>query len=111
MKQNAASIRGASPVPVYPYDVEGIFFTTSPHCLYIHNFKDQETLYLLNIASKPLKCYRLSDGRELELKERTTCEDDSSWLISLPPRAVGEIDQVICVELEEEQVEFEAIHW
>ena len=111
MKHNSTSIRGASPVPVYPYDVEGIFFTTSPHRLYIHNFKNQESLYLLNIASRPLKCYRLSDRRPLELKERKTCEDDSSWLISLPPRADNEVDQVICVELEDEQVEFEAIHW
>ncbi len=111
MKRNGDSIRSASPVPVYPYDVEGIFFTTSPHRLYIHNFRDQESLYLLNIASKPLKCYRLSDGKPLELKERTTCEDDSSWLISLPSREKNEINQVICVEMEDEHVEFESVHW
>ena len=111
MKLNGGSIRSASPVPVYPYDVEGIFFTTTPHRLYIHNFKDQESLYLLNIASKPLKCYRLSDGKPLELKERTTCEDDSSWLISLPSREKNEINQVICVDMEDEHVEFESVHW
>jgi len=111
MKQNGDSIRGASSVPVYPYDIEGIFYTTSPHRLFIHNFKDQESLYLLNISSKPLSCYRLSDGKPLDLKERTTCEGDSSWLISLPARAEDEIDQVICVDIEEEQVSFEPIHW
>ena len=111
MQKNKDSIKGASPVPVYPYDVEGIFFTSSPHKLYIHNFKDQETLYLLNIASTPVKCYRLRDGKALKLKERMTCEDDSSWLISLPPREEGEVDQVICVEIEEEKVEFEPVHW
>lgn len=111
MCKNGESIKGTAPVPVYPYDVEGTFFTASPHRLYIHNFRETESLYFLNIASTPKSCYRLSDGKQLKLKERTTGEGDSSWLISLPPREAGEIDQVICVELEEEAVSFEPIHW
>ncbi len=111
MGKNGKSVIGASPVPVYPYDVEGIYFTASSHRLYIHNFRQRESLYLLNIASTPLKCYLLSSGEELTIKERETCEGDSSWLIPLPPMEAEETDQVICVEIEEEYVAFEPIHW
>ena len=111
MDKNRESICGTEPVPVYPYDVEGIFFTASPHKLYIHNFKERDVLYLLNIASTPVKCYRLSDKKGLMLKERTTCEGDSSWHIALPPREQGEVDQIVCVEIKEENASFEPIHW
>ena len=111
MKENGESIRNTSPVPVYPYDVEGVFFTCSPNRLYIHNFKNAETLYLLNIANTPLECYRLRDRKKLKLKERTTGEGDSSWLISLPDREKDEVNQVLCVEIKEEQVMFEPVHW
>jgi len=63
------------------------------------------------LANKPLRCYRLSDKLPLKLIERTTCEGDSSWMISLPPRNPDEIDLVVCVEIAEGQVEFEPIHW
>ena len=77
--------------------------------MYIHIFEKMDSAYLLNIANKPLKVYRLSDGMPLSLKERTTCEGDSSWLIKLPARGGSEIDQVICVEIEGESVVFEPI--
>jgi alpha-L-fucosidase len=111
MRDCGESIYGTRPVPVYPYDIEGMYFTARPGKLFIHIFEPKERAYLLNIANKPLRCYRLSDKLPLNLIERTTCEGDSSWLISLPPRNPDEIDLVVCVEIAEEQVEFEPIHW
>lgn len=111
MGMNSQSIRETKPVPVYPYDVEGLFFTCEPGKLYIHVLESREQVYLLNIANKPTGCHLVADGKPLTLKERTTCEGDSSWLIALPPRNAGEIDQVVCVELEEEAIVFEPIRW
>ena len=85
------------------------FFTWKPGKLYIHIFEPLETAYLLNIANKPVKAYRLSDSLPLVVKERTTCEGDSSWTIKLPPRSSEEIDQVICVEVIGDTIEFEPI--
>jgi len=109
MAVNGESIYGTTPVPLYPYDIDWGYFTAKPGKLYIHIFENMETAYLLNIANKPLKAYRLSDRLPLSLKERTTCEGDSSWLIKLPPRGDTEIDQVICVEIAGGLVEFEPI--
>lgn len=111
MQKNAESIKGTQPVPVYPYDIEWAFFTSKPGKLFIHIFNQRETAYLLNIANKPTACYRLSDKRELKLKERTTCEGDSSWLIHLLPPEPDTLVQVVCVEFEKADVEFEPIHW
>lgn len=109
MEKNGESIYGSKVLPLYPYDIDWGYFTAKKGKLYIHIFEDKEEAYLLNIANKPLLCYRLSDGLPLNLKERTTCEGDSSWLIKLPPREKGEIDQVVCVEIEGDDVIFEPI--
>ncbi|HCM25525.1 MAG: hypothetical protein A2Z99_01490 [Treponema sp. GWB1_62_6] len=109
MALNGDSIYDTTPVPLYPYDIDWGYFTSKPGKLYIHIFEKMDSAYLLNIANKPLKVYRLSDGMPLSLKERTTCEGDSSWLIKLPARGGSEIDQVICVEIEGESVVFEPI--
>jgi len=109
MALNGESITGTSPVPLYPYDIDWGYFTGKPGKLYIHIFERMESAYLLNIANKPLKAYRLADRLPLSIKERTTCEGDSSWLIKLPDRGDGEIDQVICVEIEGDAVIFEPI--
>lgn len=93
----------------YPYDIEWGYFTARSGKLYIHIFEEKESAYLLNIANKPKCCYRLRDKMPLTLKERTTGEGDSSWLITLPPREADEHDQVICVEVEGDRIEFEPI--
>lgn len=109
MEKNGESIYGTRALPLYPYDIDWGYFTSKKGKLYIHVFEDKTEAYLLNIANKPLRCYRLSDGLPLTLKERTTCEGDSSWLIKLPPREAGVIDEVICVEIEGDDVVFEPI--
>lgn len=103
------SIYGTTQMDYYPYDIEWGYFTARPGKLYIHIFEEKETAYLLNIANKPIRCYRLRDGMPLTLKERTTGEGDSSWLITLPAKEADEHDQVICVEVEGDQIVFEPI--
>lgn len=109
LQKNGQSIYGTKRLPIYPYDIDWGYFTAKEGKLFIHVFAEMETAYLLNIVNKPKKCYRLADGLPLELKERTTCEGDSSWLIKLPKREAGEIDQVICVEVEGDAITFEPI--
>ena len=109
MALNGESIYNTLPVPLYPYDIDWGYFTSNPGKLYIHIFDEMDSVYLLNIANRPLKTYRLSDKYPLTIKERTTCEGDSSWLIKLPPRGEKEVDMVICVEVEENSIEFEPI--
>ena len=64
---------------------------------------------MLNIHNKPLKAYLLKDKTPLKVKERCTCEGDSSWLIKLPQNRDKDIDRVICVEVEGAELEFESI--
>lgn len=109
MAKNGESIYGTKRMPLYPYDIDWGYFTAKPGKLYIHIFEEMERAYLLNIANKPLSCYRLSDKSPLTLKERVTCEGDSSWLITLPKRECDEYDQVICVEVEGDDIVFEPI--
>lgn len=112
MRKNGESIYGTKRMNLYPYDIDWGYFTAKPGRLYIHIFDDEmEKAYLLNIANKPLACYRLSDKKPLLLKERTTCEGDSSWLITLPEREPDEIDLVVCVEVAEEEIFFEPIRF
>ncbi|MEA4896754.1 MAG: alpha-L-fucosidase [Christensenellaceae bacterium] len=103
------SIYGTRPVPAYPYDIDWGYFTSRPGKLYIHVFEEMPDVYLLNMANTPKRAYLLSDGRELTLKERVTCEGDHSWRILWPGEQPKDIDTVICVEIEEDQVAFEAI--
>ncbi len=103
------SIYGAHPVPTYPYDIDWGYFTARPGKLYIHVFEDLPDVYLLNMANKPRRAYLLADGRELELRERVTCEGDHSWRILWPGEKPKDIDTVICVEIEEDQIAFEPI--
>ncbi len=109
MAKNGESIYGTVRMPLYPYDIEWGYFTTKPGKLYIHIFEEMDRAYLLNIANKPLACYRLSDKMPLQLKQRVTCEGDSSWLITLPKRERDEYDQVICVEVEGDEIVCEPI--
>jgi alpha-L-fucosidase len=115
MKKNGESIYGTVPLPVYPYDIDWGYFTFKPNPdgltgrFYIHVFEKKDFIYLLNIRNKPIKVYLLKDGRPLELKERVTCEGDSSWNIRLPAGDVEDIDTVVCVEVDGCQIEFEPI--
>lgn len=104
------SIYNTVAFPIYPYDIDWGHFTFKPKKLYIHVFTTQESVYLLNIHNQPLKAYLLTDKTPLTIKERKTCEGDSSWLINLPPKGANSpIDTVICVEIAEDMVEFEPI--
>ena len=109
LSQCGESIYGTRPVPTYPYDIDWGYFTSRPGKLYIHVFEELPDVYLLNMANAPKRAYLLSDGRELTLKERVTCEGDHSWRILWPGEQPKDIDTVICVEIEEDQVAFEPI--
>ena len=109
LKNNGESIYGTQPVPTYPYDIDWGYFTSRPGKLYIHVFEDLPDVYLLNMANKPRRAYLLADGRELELRERVTCEGDHSWRILWPGEKPQAIDTVVCVEIEEDQIAFEPI--
>ena len=110
LKKNGESIYGTQPVPTYPYDIDWGYFTSRLGKIYIHVFEDLPDVYLLNMANKPRCATLLADGRALELRERVTCEGDHSWRILWPEGGKPkEIDTVICVEIQEPQVEFEPI--
>lgn len=103
------SIYGARPVPAYPYDIDWGYFTARPGKLFIHVFEDLPEIYLLNMGNVPRRVTLLADGRELELRQRVTCEGDHSWRILWPGEKPGDIDTVVCVEIEEDEVFFEPI--
>ncbi|NLD34968.1 MAG: hypothetical protein GX653_08685 [Clostridiales bacterium] len=106
---NGESIYGTHPVPAYPYDMDGLYFTARPGRLYIHCFTPRRSLYLINMMNRPLAASLLADGRPLTLRERRTCEGVDSWTILLPDDLPPQLDTVICVDIAEEQVQFEPI--
>ncbi len=115
MRTNGESIYETVQLPVYPYDIDWGYFTFKPDSdgkngkFYIHVFEKKDSVYLLNIHNKPIRAYLLDGKYPLELKERVTCEGDSSWSIPLPERKGSDIDTVICVEVEGDMIEFEPI--
>ncbi len=119
MQGNAESICGTKALPVYPYDLGWGYLTGRSGKVYIHVLEEKPMVQLLNIVSKIKKVYLLADGEELKFEQRRTCEGDACWNIWWPNDdqeeararlgAAGKVDMVICVEIEEEDVEFEPI--
>ncbi len=119
MQGNAESICGTKALPVYPYDLGWGYLTGRSGKVYIHVLEEKPNVQLLNIVSKIKKVYLLANGEELKFEQRRTCEGDACWNIWWPDddqekaRArlgpAGKVDMVICVEIEEEDVEFEPI--
>ena len=119
MKGNAESICGTKALPVYPYDLGWGYLTGRKGKVYIHVLEEKPMVQLLNIVSKIRCAYLLANGEELKFEQRRTCEGDACWNIWWPEddqeatRArlgdAGKVDMVICVEIEEEEVEFEPI--
>ena len=119
MKGNAESIVGTKALPVYPYYLGWGYLTGRSGKVYIHVLEEKPMVQLLNIVSKMRRAYLLANGEELKFEQRCTCEGDPCWNIWWPEddqeaaRArlgnAGKVDMVICVEIEEEDVEFEPI--
>jgi len=116
---NGESIIGTKALPVYPYDLGWGYLTGRKGKVYIHVLEEKPMVQLLNIVSKIRRVYLLANGEELKFEQRRTCEGDACWNIWWPEddqeaaRArlgdAGKVDMVICVEIEEEEAEFEPI--
>jgi len=102
LRENGESIHGTRCVPVYPYDVEGCYFTAKPHNLFIHLMKPVQSIELLNIANTPVKAEILATGQSVELLNRFNCEGGNSWKLILPENHKHDIDTVVRVEIKEE---------
>ena len=119
MEGNAESICGTKALPVYPYDLGWGYLTGRAGKVYIHVLEQKPMVQLLNIVSRIKRAYLLANGEELKFEQRRTCEGDACWNIWWPEDdqeaarvrlgAAGAVDMVICVEIEEENVEFEPI--
>jgi alpha-L-fucosidase len=109
MEANGDSIYETVPTALYPYDIDWGYFTSKKGKLFIHVFERKDYIYILNIQSKPLKAFILGDKTPLKVIERKTCEGDSSWRINLPKYSKDIIDLVICVDIDDDYVEFEEI--
>ncbi len=119
MQGNEESIVGTKALPVYPYDLGWGYLTGRSGKVYIHVLEEKPMVQLLNVCSTIKKVYLLANGEELAFEQRETCEGDACWNIWWPNDdqeaararlgAAGKVDMVICVEIEEEEVEFEPI--
>ncbi|MBQ7050794.1 MAG: alpha-L-fucosidase [Firmicutes bacterium] len=119
MQGNGESIIGTKTLPVYPYDLGWGYLTGRKGKVYIHVLEEKPMVQLLNIVNKIRRAYLLANGEELKFEQRRTCEGDACWNIWWPEddqeaaRArlgdAGKVDMVICVEIEEEEAEFEPI--
>lgn len=119
MAQNAESICKTQTMPLYPYDLGWGYLTGRPGKVYIHVLEKLPMVQLLNIANTVKRVYLLANGEALQFEQRRTCEGDACWNIWWPDNdqeaarrrlgAAGQVDMVICVEMEEEEVCFEPL--
>lgn len=119
MEQNAESIRGTLPLPVYPYDLGWGYMTGRTGKIYVHVLEQLPTVQLLGIINRVRRVYLLANGEELPFEQRRTCEGDACLNINWPQDGqegarirlgkAGKLDMVICVEIEGGEVRFEPL--
>lgn len=106
---NGEAIYGTQSVDMYPYDLEWAQLTRKNYKLYVHVFRPQMRLELLNVANKVKRAYLVRDNRELICRARKICEGDSMVEVDLPAELKGQKNYAVCIELEEENPVFEPI--
>lgn len=105
MEENGESIYATKPVPVFPYEVEGIMFTHKPHKLYMHVFEWVNNIGLHCLANNIKRAYILATGEEIGFDRRYIPASKQHRLsFQFPDNKPDDIDSVICIETEEEDV-------
>lgn len=107
--ENGEAIYGTRCIDQYPYDLEWAQLTRKAHKLYVHVFRPQMRLELLNVANQVKRAYLVGDRRELVCRSRKICEGDSMVEVDLPEDLRGQKNYAVCIELQEEQAIFEPI--
>ena len=110
MKDNSESIYATQPVPVFPYEMEGIMFTHKPYRLYMHLFQWTDNIVLHCLANNIRRAYILATGEEIKFtRDYIPSLKQHRVSFQLPEKMPDDIDTVICMETEEENVVLESL--
>lgn len=110
MAVNGESIYGTNPVPVFPYEMEGIMFTHKPGKLFMHVFDWKKNIRIQCLANKIERVYLLSNGEEIEFVQKyTPSHKQHRVTFRLPDNSPDDIDSVICIETEEKEVMLDSL--
>ena len=105
MDGNAESIYATSPVPVFPFDMDGIMFTHRPQRLYMHLFDWPEKVNIMCLANKLKDVYILATGDKIPVnRQYIPALKQHRLTFQLPQIRPDPIDSVICIETEEDEV-------
>lgn len=108
---NSDSIYATNKVPVYPYEMVWGMFTHKPKKLFIHLFEWKKELVIKCLKNKIKRAYILSTGEEIKFIQPYKPELVKNWvLFTLPDMEPDKIDTVICVETEEDEIEFDSLN-
>jgi alpha-L-fucosidase len=112
LKDNGDSIYGTKALDFYPYDLEWALFTRKDHKLFVHITTPPARTQIINFGNKIKKAYMLHSKKKVLFSQRKISEGTGVVELFLPEEEKGEINIVICLELEEKDPVFEPLrHW
>lgn len=111
VNENEEAIFGCRSVPSYPYDLDWCIFTGKPYKFFIHVTENTRTAELLGFKADVKKAYVLSGKEDIPFHVQKTCEGDSILILDLPDKYKKRKWYCICLELENENAEFEEIRF
>lgn len=109
VRENGEGIYATKKLDLYPYELDWGEFTGKDNKLFLHVFKPQKRLEILNCAVHVKKAYLVRDGRELHTRVEVTCEGDSMVEVEVPEDIRGGKNYCVCLEIEEKTPVFEPL--
>lgn len=106
LKINKDSIENTVTMPIFPYEVEGVLFTTKLNKLFVHITEYSELIHFIGVHNNVKNAYFLSNGEELEWEQRiNNIESIRHIVLNIPEKYKDDLIPVVCLELEEEELE------
>lgn len=105
MSENGESIYETNPVPVFPYEMEGVMFTHKPGKLFMHVFEWKKNIGIQCLANTIKRAYVLSTGEEIQIQSVFVQALQQHRLGFIMPESQPDaIDSVICIETVEDEI-------
>lgn len=109
VQNNADAIYETKRVDIYPFELPWGEFTRKDYKLFIHVFKPQKRLELLNIATPIKNAYIVENHKKLSYFQGYTCEGHDEIEIEIPEKYKAKKNYCVCLELENKEPTFAPI--
>lgn len=109
VQNNADAIYETQRVDIYPYELPWGEFTRKDYKLFIHVFKPQKRLELLNISTPINGAYIVENHQDLSYFQGYTCEGHDEIEIEIPENYKIRKNYCVCLELQDKYPRFTPI--